>query len=193
MREPPGWNDDRLALTLKLWAEGVSASKIAKHEGMRGSGLSRNAVLGKVHRLGKAERAAPSSPGNRVPAPRSATSRAPTPTRPPRMDVAVPRAPAPPNLPRVDPPPRPTKPRHDPGLITMPSAHTCKWPIGDPMEPGFRFCQHPAASRRLDGGDLRDLPYCEEHCLVAYQPPAPKKPAKAPRPDFQDRRLAAYR
>jgi GcrA cell cycle regulator len=41
------WTDERVELLRKLWAEGLSASQIAAQLG----GVSRNAVIGKVHRL----------------------------------------------------------------------------------------------------------------------------------------------
>src|ERR1041385_2234972 len=52
------WTDDRVELLKKLWADGLSASQIAGELG----GITRNAVIGKVHRLGLSGRAkAPSS------------------------------------------------------------------------------------------------------------------------------------
>ena len=53
-----GWTDDRVANLKKLWLDGLSASQIAKQLG----GVTRNAVIGKVHRLGLSGRAAPSQP-----------------------------------------------------------------------------------------------------------------------------------
>ena len=47
-----GWTDERVALLTKLWADGLSASQIAAELG----GITRNAVIGKVHRLGLAGR-----------------------------------------------------------------------------------------------------------------------------------------
>ena len=47
------WNDERVELLKKLWAEGLSASQIAGRLG----GVTRNAVIGKVHRLGLSGRA----------------------------------------------------------------------------------------------------------------------------------------
>lgn len=44
-----GWTDERVELLGKLWGEGLSASQIA---GVLGGGVTRNAVIGKVHRLG---------------------------------------------------------------------------------------------------------------------------------------------
>ena len=53
-----GWTDERVELLKKLWLDGLSASQIAKQLG----GVTRNAVIGKVHRLGLSGRAAPSKP-----------------------------------------------------------------------------------------------------------------------------------
>src|SRR6201996_4163483 len=53
-----GWTDERVELLKKLWQDGLSASQIAKQLG----GVTRNAVIGKVHRLGLSGRAAPSQP-----------------------------------------------------------------------------------------------------------------------------------
>src|ERR1700691_664842 len=53
-----GWTDERVELLKKLWLEGLSASQIAKQLG----GVTRNAVIGKVHRLGLSGRATPSQP-----------------------------------------------------------------------------------------------------------------------------------
>ena len=52
------WTDERVELLKKMWGEGQSASQIAKELG----GVTRNAVIGKVHRLGLSNRA--SSGGN---------------------------------------------------------------------------------------------------------------------------------
>ena len=49
-----GWTDERVGTLKKLWLEGLSASQIAKQLG----GVTRNAVIGKVHRLGLSGRAA---------------------------------------------------------------------------------------------------------------------------------------
>ncbi len=48
------WTDERVELLKKLWSEGLSASQIA---GRLGSGVTRNAVIGKVHRLNLSGRA----------------------------------------------------------------------------------------------------------------------------------------
>ena len=69
------WTDERVSTLKKLWLDGLSASQIAKQLG----GVTRNAVIGKVHRLGLSGRAAPSQPSRPV-------FKAPRPARPARSD-----------------------------------------------------------------------------------------------------------
>ena len=78
------WSDDRVTTLSKLWPDGLSASQIARQLG----GVTRNAVIGKVHRLGLSGRATPSRPG------RVAAVRAPRTARPARPP-ALPRTPRP--------------------------------------------------------------------------------------------------
>ena len=63
------WTDERVELLKKLWADGLSASQIAAELG----GITRNAVIGKVHRLGLSGRA--KSPSSSAPRPRKAALR----------------------------------------------------------------------------------------------------------------------
>jgi GcrA cell cycle regulator len=150
-----GWTDERVETLKKLWLEGLSASQIAKHLG----GVTRNAVIGKVHRLGLSGRAAPSQPTRPA-------FKAPRPPRPvvshPVARRAVEHAPA----------PRPITYVEEPGTATVLTlgAHMCKWPIGDPSTDDFTFC-----GRRSAG----EGPYCVEHARVAYQPPQSKKKGSA--------------
>src|ERR671937_1374696 len=68
--ERPMWTDERVELLKKLWADGLSASRIAVELG----GITRNAVIGKVHRLGLSGRAkTPSSSVSRPRKPRSSS------------------------------------------------------------------------------------------------------------------------
>src|SRR5438128_9934504 len=75
-----GWTDERVELLKKLWQDGLSASQIAKQLG----GVTRNAVIGKVHRLGLSGRAAPSKP-------QRTTFKAPRPARPLQASPSAPR------------------------------------------------------------------------------------------------------
>lgn len=166
------WTDDRVETLTKLWAEGLSASQIAKQLG----GVTRNAVIGKVHRLGLSGRAKPSSPAKR---PKTSKPSAPR-TR--VVKTAIPRAPRPVAAPKPKPaPPVEAKPLPNGEYATILTLqdHMCKWPIGDPTDNEFRFC-----GRKIK----EDEPYCEAHCSVAYQPsrrrgaPAPRVRLKRPNP-----------
>src|SRR6188768_96843 len=75
-----GWTDERVELLKKLWQDGLSASQIAKQLG----GVTRNAVIGKVHRLGLSGRATPSKPQRTV-------FKAPRPARPVSAAPSAPR------------------------------------------------------------------------------------------------------
>ena len=146
-----GWTDERVETLKKLWLDGLSASQIAKQLG----GVTRNAVIGKVHRLGLSGRATPSQPQRtafKAPrAPRPAIAAAPAPRR--AIEPALPA-----HL------PAPALAPEEPGTATVLTlgAHMCKWPIGDPASDGFTFCGRRS---EREGG-----PYCSEHARVAYQP-----------------------
>jgi GcrA cell cycle regulator len=156
-----GWTEDRVGALKKLWLEGQSASQIAK---ALGGGVTRNAVIGKVHRLGLSGRAAPSQPARttfRAARPRPTPAPA-QPSAPRRIEAAQSR-PVPPTPPRPEPLP------DLPGTATVMTlgAHMCKWPIGDPSSTEFSFC-----GRRASEGV-----YCVEHARVAYQPQVRKNGA----------------
>jgi GcrA cell cycle regulator len=156
-----GWTDERVETLKKLWMDGLSASQIAKQLG----GVTRNAVIGKVHRLGLSGRAAPSHPSR----PAFKAPRAPRPismpTPRPRVAEARPAATATAGVPAV----RAAPFVELPGTATVLTlgAHMCKWPIGDPSSNDFTFCGRRA-------GD-ESSPYCVDHARMAYAPPAGKK------------------
>ena len=152
-----GWTDERVETLKKLWLDGLSASQIAKQLG----GVTRNAVIGKVHRLGLSGRATPSQPAR-------TTFKAPRPAR-----TAPPQAPRRMAAPVSAQSPVPVAPRpivydEQPGSATVLTlgAHMCKWPIGDPSADTFTFC-----GKRIDG----DGSYCVGHARVAYQPQQSRK------------------
>ena len=78
------WTDERVETLKKMWAEGQSASQIAKELG----GVTRNAVIGKVHRLGLSNRVG----GPAAPEPKSAAPARPEPAAAPRAETVAPRA-----------------------------------------------------------------------------------------------------
>jgi GcrA cell cycle regulator len=153
------WNEERVELLKKLWAEGLSASQIASRLG----GVTRNAVIGKVHRLGLSGRATSS----RSSAPRPRRVQAPRQHRTPslmfgtRGNVAL----KPQFHEDVEPMPAPVEELYIPpaeraSILTLKES-MCRWPIGDPASEDFYFC-----GRKKCGA----LPYCEHHARLAYQP-----------------------
>jgi GcrA cell cycle regulator len=151
MSVPSSWTDDRVQTLARLWRDGASASQIARSLG----GVTRNAVIGKIHRLGLSGRATPSAPGARRAKPK-AERRARITKSPPirRPAPAAPRALAPPII-EV-----PTT-----GLATILSARRgqCRWPIGDPLSDGFCLCGRPVGRGA----------YCGPHGALAYRATEP--------------------
>ena len=144
------WTEDRVEILSTLWAEGLSASQIATKLG----GVTRNAVIGKVHRLGLSGRV---KPKRKAKAPTARTTTTPRKRQPVRRRVAPKPAPAP--------TPAPLEAKRLPSgefatILTI-TESLCKWPIGDPTSADFRFC-----GRGTDKGE----PYCKSHAQLAYQP-----------------------
>jgi GcrA cell cycle regulator len=152
-----GWTDERVELLKKLWADGLSASQIAAELG----GITRNAVIGKVHRLGLSGRA--KSPSSASPRPRKARSsghmmRVQRPQMRGNTALAYDfEAEAEPELIEI-----PVDQRRT--LLQL-TEKTCHWPIGDPGSTEFFFC----------GGEANDSPYCNFHSRVAYQPASDRR------------------
>jgi GcrA cell cycle regulator len=190
------WTDERVELLKKMWTEGQSASQIAKELG----GVTRNAVIGKVHRLGLSNRAggaAPAAaPGKPEPAPEPEVAAAPKPRKPePRpmpADLDTPEA-----VSEPDPAPRPSNvtplrkaivPAGQP-LPPQPSANEIS-PEAlakvqevektakriSLMELTERTCKWPIGDPATEDFYFCGLPvqqgkpYCEAHVGVAFQP-----------------------
>ena len=145
------WTHQAIATLKKLWSEGLPCSSIAAQ---LGSGFSRNAVIGKVHRLGLERRRPSLTPEQLAARKRSHVGRAkPVMT----LTTVAYQAPTPPPIPIRLPE------ANDGGRLTVfgLSDKTCKWPIGDPMAADFCFCGHePRAGS----------PYCEYHARLSYRP-----------------------
>ena len=176
------WTDERVEHLKKMWSDGKSASQIAKELG----GVTRNAVIGKVHRLGLSNRNG--GEGAPEPAPQPAATAPQPAAEEPAEAVAVAEAAPASEAPSPPPPRRQIIPAGQP-LPPQPSANeispealasvrevekkalklslmelterTCKWPIGDPATEDFWFCGLPVAPGK---------PYCEAHVGVAFQP-----------------------
>jgi GcrA cell cycle regulator len=160
------WTDERVEQLKQHWIDGKSASQIA---GLLGNGLTRNAVIGKVHRLGLAGRAkSPRSGGSR---PRPATQfPAQRRTPAPRVARAVPRIMRGATALAISPQTQAeAEPQEFESVVVPMSLRVtivelkeamCRWPLGDPASPDFRYCGSPAMTG----------PYCAYHCGLAYQP-----------------------
>ena len=131
------WNDERVELLKKLWADGLSASQIASRLG----GVTRNAVIGKVHRLGLSGRATSSRSSSprprRVQAPRQ--HRAPSLLFGTRGNVAL----KPAYEEEIEPQPAPIEelyiPPEERATILTLKESMCRWPIGDPRRGAILF------------------------------------------------------
>ena len=158
------WNDERVELLKKLWSEGLSASQIA---GRLGS-VTRNAVIGKVHRLGLSGRATTSRMKTHRPRQRMANAKRTA--NKPRFAVAG--NPAVRGLfagegeAYVPPAEEMIIPLAERKTIQSLTECSCRWPIGDPQMADFHFC----GKTKVLG-----LPYCEHHARRAFQPAVPRR------------------
>lgn len=159
------WTEEAIATLRGLWAEGLSTAEIGRR-----MGISKNAVVGKAHRLNLPARP---SPIRRVPG-QLPPARAPRMTPRPAMPRPMPFLP-------VQRPmgqsafrsgqattveqqafsaPRPAQPTPAPRSQPLRFGNSsCCWPIGEPGTSGFRFCTSSAIAGK---------PYCEEHAAQAY-------------------------
>jgi len=154
------WTDERVELLKKLWQDGLSASQIAAELG----GVTRNAVIGKVHRLGLSGRGQPTSTIKRQRRSHSSSVRRTRTVTVGNLALkqsvdALPEAELRPRRNVVVPIPRKLS-------IFQLTEDTCKWPLGDPSQEDFYFCGHDS---------LESQPYCEYHAGVAYQTPEPRR------------------
>ena len=142
------WTDERVTLLRKMWGEGKTAAEIAGTLG----GVTRNAVIGKAHRLKLSNRISPIQQN---------------------VKPARPAAPEPRIVARA--PARPVEARPPFAIKAVKmidlKERMCRWPHGDPRDDDFVFCGHERVSM---------LPYCREHTKLAYQAARPARPLHAP-------------
>ena len=183
------WTDERVEILIKMWAEGNSASQIAKELG----GVTRNAVIGKVHRLGLSNRATTSTANKSEAKTKSAPKgnskakqkvRKVETTEPKQDNVTSLRRQI---IPAGQPlPPQPSANEISPEALARVSEiekkakklsllelteKTCKWPVGDPATEEFWFCGLATQSGK---------PYCEAHVGVAFQPMNSRRDRRRP-------------
>ena len=167
------WTDERVELLKKLWADGLSASQIAAQLG----GVTRNAVIGKVHRLKLSSRGrATASPARQKKTQTAASSvrsasRSATTSRTMTASIGATALQT-----QFDAEPiarhvlRPVENVVVPisrrlQLIQL-NERTCKWPNGDPLSEDFHFCGNDSAETG---------PYCNYHSRIAFQPASERR------------------
>ena len=142
------WTDEKVEKLKDLWAKGHTASEIANMLG----DTTRNAVIGKAHRL-DLEARAPSketSPSGKQEARPARKAQQPMSRKSKFKSILLDK-----NF-------EPEKPTSLEGLTDS----TCRWPIGHPDEEKFYFCGRKP---------IEDFPYCKLHVLYAFQPKNPKE------------------
>ena len=159
------WTDEKVAKLKELWGKGNTASQIAEIIG----GLSRNAVIGKAHRLNLSAKIKT----------RSATTNQSFENTLEQKAVKFRRG-------------RKSKFKsliiekdfepENPKQLEELDDNCCKWPIGHPNEKGFYFCGRTS---------LKDFSYCKLHLLYAYQPKGKKEDVneKEEVPDFIEKKI----
>ena len=157
------WDDNRIEQLKKLWSEGLSASQIAGELG----GVTRNAVIGKVHRLGLSGRAKAKPASVARPRKVVKTAARTTSTISVRGNLALVE------MVEIEPVAMPVREN-----VVIPMSRrisimelregVCRWPMGDPLQPDFAYC----------GGDCGvGRTYCEPHSRIAFQPQGDRRRA----------------
>ena len=159
------WNEEKVAKLKELWGKGNTASQIAEIIG----GISRNAVIGKAHRLNLSAKIKT----------RTATSNKNFDTSIKNNNITSRRG-------------RKSKfnsliiekdfEPENPKQLEELDDNSCKWPIGHPDEKGFYFCGRSS---------LKDFSYCKLHLLYAYQPKGKKEDVseKEEIPEFIEKKI----
>jgi GcrA cell cycle regulator len=170
------WTPARIGMLQELWGSGLSAKEIAAR---LGSGITRNAVIGKAHRLGLSSR--PSPIKRMADKPAGAAGIKTRATAPKAMgirrdvnanaafnqramfketdvDARRGRSEGANYQPRVF---------KSSNTATNASAQQCRWPMGDPLKAGFHFCERMS---------IPGMSYCYDHACLAYQGSKKKSP-----------------
>ena len=159
------WTDEKVEKLKELWGSGSTASQIAEIIG----GISRNAVIGKAHRLNLSAkiktRTATSNQNfeNSLEVKNNQLKKG----RKSKFKSLI-----------IEKDFEPEKPKQLEEL----DANSCKWPIGHPDEKSFYFCGRSS---------LKDFSYCKLHLLYAYQPKGKKEDVadKEEAPEFIEKKI----
>tara|TARA_B100001564_G_scaffold345663_1_gene344567 strand:+ start:552 stop:1049 length:498 start_codon:yes stop_codon:yes gene_type:complete len=160
------WTDEKVTKLKELWGKGNTASQIAEIIG----GISRNAVIGKAHRLNLSAkiktRIASSSQNfdNSISEKNTHTTKRGRKSKFKSLIIEKDFEP------------------ENPKQLEELDENSCKWPIGHPDEKSFYFCGRSS---------LKDFSYCKLHLLYAYQPKGKKEDVteKGEVPEFIDKKI----
>ena len=159
------WTEQKIQMLKDMWGN-HSASEIAEQIG----GLTRNAVIGKAHRLKLSVQKSADTPGTGLQRATGGLGNMKS-TRKRVMLRPMPSVPAPTAATTIRTIPTAKDifrslegiggtTRSEGIAVTKAGERHCRWPVGDPRSPDFRFC----------GCDAQEgLPYCVDHARVAYQ------------------------
>ena len=140
------WTDEMVEGLKKMWKQGLTTNEIAKN-----LGVSKNSIVGKVHRLNLTARPSPikkkedEAVAETVAVQDKKTVETPAEVKPLNVEKKIGSSAC--------------------LKLTELDNHTCRWPIGDPRDDNFCFC-----GKKVRGGQT----YCEEHSAVAYVKPNKK-------------------
>ena len=159
------WTDEKVAKLKELWGKGNTASQIAEIIG----GISRNAVIGKAHRLNlsaKIKTRTATSNQNFENSLEHKNNKSKKSTRIKFRSLIIEKDFEPEN----------------PKQLEELDENSCKWPIGHPDEKSFYFCGRSS---------LKDFSYCKLHLLYAYQPKGKKEEVieKDDVPEFIEKKI----
>ena len=143
------WNEEKVAKLKELWGKGSTASQIAEIIG----GLSRNAIIGKAHRLNLSSKIKTRSASSSQNFENNEEENNPREKRGRKskfQSLIIEKDFEPEN----------------PKKLEELDESSCKWPIGHPEEEAFYFCGRSS---------LKDFSYCKLHLLYAYQPKGRKE------------------
>jgi GcrA cell cycle regulator len=156
------WNEEKVNKLKELWGKGNTASQIAEIIG----GLSRNAVIGKAHRLNLSAKIKTRTATSSHNFENSLQIKSKKVRKSKFKSLIIEKDFEPEN----------------PKQLEELDENSCKWPSGHPDEKGFYFCGRSS---------LKDFSYCKLHILYAYQPKGKKEEIteKDGAPDFNEKKI----